>query len=170
MCQRQARHSSTQCKSSHVVLSHCMSRRQCVWQGGRNRGIGIALAPHPLVKLLQTQRNRRTSPECNGRCLARSAKDSSLQYWLESGVCRCCMTLLCTQGPFTKSGTPIASPKTICGTFSRAHNTANCIIIAQLPIENNSEQGQFAELPLKTIGKVQNLGIDYAIRSMHGPN
>jgi hypothetical protein len=43
-------------------------------------------------------------------------------------------------------------------------------MIAQFPIENHSEQGQFAELPLKTIGKVQNLSIDYAIRSMHGPN
>jgi hypothetical protein len=31
--------------------------------------------------------------------------------------------------------------------------TANCIIIAQFPIENHSEQGQFAELSLKTIGK-----------------
>jgi|EP01046_Picozoa_sp_COSAG06_P008078 hypothetical protein len=27
------------------------------------------------------------------------------------------------------------------------------IMIAQFPIENHSEQGQFAELPLKTIGK-----------------
>ena len=44
--------------------------------------------------------------------------------------------------------------------------TANCIIIAQFPIENHSEQGQFAELPLKTIGKVQNLGDYYAIRSI----
>ena len=33
--------------------------------------------------------------------------------------------------------------------------TANCIIIAQFPIENQSEQGQFPEVPLKTIGKVQ---------------
>ena len=48
-----------------------------------------------------------------------------------------------------------------CGT------TANCIIIAQFPIENHSEQGQFAELPLKTIGKVQNLGDYYAIRSSY---
>ena len=30
-----------------------------------------------------------------------------------------------------------------------ACGTANCIIIAQIPIENHSEQGQFAELPLK---------------------
>eukprot|EP01046_Picozoa_sp_COSAG06_P029433 COSAG06_NODE_2728_length_6381_cov_2.712034_6_plen_101_part_00 len=47
--------------------------------------------------------------------------------------------------------------------------TANCVIIAQLiaqfPIENHSEQGQLAEPPLKTIGKVQNLGDYYAIRS-----
>jgi hypothetical protein len=39
----------------------------------------------------------------------------------------------------------------------RAHNralhTANCIRIAQFPIENHSGQGQSAELPLKTIGK-----------------
>ena len=27
--------------------------------------------------------------------------------------------------------------------------TANCVIIAQFPIENHSEQGQFAEVPLK---------------------
>ena len=38
--------------------------------------------------------------------------------------------------------------------------TANCIIIAQFPIENHSEQGQYAELPVKTIGKSGNLG-DY---------
>ena len=44
------------------------------------------------------------------------------------------------------------------------HTTANCIIIAQVPIENHSDQGQFAQLPLKTIGKVQNLGDYYAIR------
>jgi hypothetical protein len=44
---------------------------------------------------------------------------------------------------------------------------ANCIvIIAQVPIENHSDQGQFAELPLKTIGKVQNMGDCYAIRSV----
>ena len=42
---------------------------------------------------------------------------------------------------------------------------ANCIMIAQFPIENHSEQGQFAEVPLKTIGKVQSLGDYYAIRS-----
>jgi len=39
------------------------------------------------------------------------------------------------------------------------------IIIAQFPIENHSEQGQFAESPLKTMGKVQNLGDYYAFRS-----
>ena len=39
-----------------------------------------------------------------------------------------------------------------------AHDTANCIIIAQFPIENHSEQGQFAELPLKTIGKSAKFG------------
>ena len=44
-------------------------------------------------------------------------------------------------------------------------STANCIIIAQFPIENHSTQGQFAELRLKPIGKVQNLGDYYAIRS-----
>jgi hypothetical protein len=31
-------------------------------------------------------------------------------------------------------------------------------MIAQFPVENHSGQGQFAELPLKTIGKVQNFG------------
>jgi hypothetical protein len=36
--------------------------------------------------------------------------------------------------------------------------TANCIIIAQFPIENHSEQGQFAELPLKTIGDSAKFG------------
>ena len=45
------------------------------------------------------------------------------------------------------------------------HLTANCIIIAQFPIENHSEQGRFAELPPKTIGKVHILGDYYAIRS-----
>ena len=35
------------------------------------------------------------------------------------------------------------------------HITANCITIAQFPIESHSEQGRFAELPLKTIGKLQ---------------
>jgi hypothetical protein len=44
----------------------------------------------------------------------------------------------------------------------QTHHTANCMIIAQFPIE----QGQFAELPLKKIEKVQNLGDCYAIRSM----
>jgi hypothetical protein len=34
-----------------------------------------------------------------------------------------------------------------------ATSTANCTIIDQFPIENHSEQGQSAELPLKTIGK-----------------
>ena len=38
--------------------------------------------------------------------------------------------------------------------------TVNCTMLAQVPIENRSEQGQFAELPLKAIGKVRNLG-DY---------
>ena len=43
--------------------------------------------------------------------------------------------------------------------------TVNDIIIAQFPIANHSQQGQFAEFPQKTIGKVQNL-VDYdAIRS-----
>eukprot|EP01046_Picozoa_sp_COSAG06_P087088 COSAG06_NODE_33620_length_487_cov_0.664948_2_plen_39_part_01 len=35
--------------------------------------------------------------------------------------------------------------------------TANCIIIAQFPIDNHSEQGQFAELPLN-IGKSAKFG------------
>ena len=35
---------------------------------------------------------------------------------------------------------------------------ANCIIIAQFPVENHSEQGQFAELPLKTTGKCAKFG------------
>jgi hypothetical protein len=40
------------------------------------------------------------------------------------------------------------------------------MIIAQLPIGNHSEQGQFAETPLKTIGKVRKLlGDHYAIDS-----
>jgi hypothetical protein len=43
---------------------------------------------------------------------------------------------------------------------------ANCTIIAKLPFENRSEQGQFAEPPLKTIGKVQNLG-DYCATRSH---
>ena len=47
-------------------------------------------------------------------------------------------------------------------------DTANCIIIAQVPIENHSDQGQFTQLPLETIGKVQNLGDCYAIRSKKG--
>jgi hypothetical protein len=39
------------------------------------------------------------------------------------------------------------------------HYTANRIIIAQFPIENRySEQGQFAEPPLKTIGKSAKFG------------
>ena len=36
--------------------------------------------------------------------------------------------------------------------------TANCIIIAQFPIENHSAQGKFAELPLKTIGESAKFG------------
>jgi hypothetical protein len=39
-----------------------------------------------------------------------------------------------------------------------SESTANCIIIAQFPIENHSEQGQFAELPLKIIGKGAKFG------------
>eukprot|EP01043_Picozoa_sp_COSAG02_P095827 COSAG02_NODE_32157_length_521_cov_0.857820_1_plen_60_part_10 len=42
---------------------------------------------------------------------------------------------------------------------------ANCITIAQFPVEIHSEQGQFAKLLLKTKGKLQNLGDHYAIRS-----
>jgi hypothetical protein len=34
-------------------------------------------------------------------------------------------------------------------THNRALHTASCIRIAQFPIENHSEQGQSAELPLK---------------------
>ena len=46
------------------------------------------------------------------------------------------------------------------------HITANCIIITQqFPIENRSEHGRFAEMPLNTTGQVQNLGDYYAIRS-----
>ena len=45
-------------------------------------------------------------------------------------------------------------------------STANCIIIAQFPIENHFEQGQFAELPLKTIRKSEKSGDYYAIRSI----
>ena len=44
-------------------------------------------------------------------------------------------------------------------------STPNCIIIAQIPIENHSEQGQFAELRLKTIGKSGKMGDYYANRS-----
>ena len=47
------------------------------------------------------------------------------------------------------------------------YHAAHCIIIAQFPIENHSEQGRFAELPPKTMGKVQNLGDYYAIRSIY---
>jgi hypothetical protein len=36
--------------------------------------------------------------------------------------------------------------------------TANCIIIAQFPIENHSEQGQFAELAPENIGKSAKFG------------
>jgi hypothetical protein len=42
--------------------------------------------------------------------------------------------------------------------------------IAQFPIENRSEQAQFAELSLKTIGQVQNLGDYYALRSAQFAN
>ena len=42
--------------------------------------------------------------------------------------------------------------------FRLIRSTANCIIIAQFPIENHSEQGQFSELPLKTIGKSVKFG------------
>jgi hypothetical protein len=46
------------------------------------------------------------------------------------------------------------------------YTTANCTIIAQFPIGNHSDQGQFAEMPLKIMGKVQNLvNYHYAIRS-----
>ena len=45
-------------------------------------------------------------------------------------------------------------------------STANCIIIAQFPIENHFEQGQFAELPLKTIRKSEKSGDYYGIRSI----
>jgi hypothetical protein len=38
-------------------------------------------------------------------------------------------------------------------------------MIAQFPIENHSDQGQFAELSLKTIGKSEKKGDYYAIRS-----
>jgi hypothetical protein len=38
-------------------------------------------------------------------------------------------------------------------------------MIAQIPIENNSEQGQFAEPPLNTIGKSAKMGDHCAIRS-----
>jgi len=38
-------------------------------------------------------------------------------------------------------------------------------MIAQFPVENHSGQGQFAELPLKTIGKCKHLGDYDAIRS-----
>jgi hypothetical protein len=38
-------------------------------------------------------------------------------------------------------------------------------MITQIPIENHSEQGQFAELPLKTIGKSAKMGDHCAIRS-----
>eukprot|EP01046_Picozoa_sp_COSAG06_P026186 COSAG06_NODE_2241_length_7269_cov_9.419944_4_plen_180_part_00 len=44
-------------------------------------------------------------------------------------------------------------------------STANCIIIAQFPLFNHSEQGHFAESPLKTIEKVLVWGDYYAIPS-----
>ena len=40
------------------------------------------------------------------------------------------------------------------------------IIIAQFPVENHSEQGQFAEMSLKTIGESDKMGDYYAIRSI----
>jgi hypothetical protein len=48
---------------------------------------------------------------------------------------------------------------------SECRYTANCIIIAQFPIVNHSEQGQCAELSLKTIGKSGKRGDYDAIRS-----
>jgi hypothetical protein len=42
--------------------------------------------------------------------------------------------------------------------IAASHVTANCILIDQFPIENHSEQGRFAELPLKTIGKSAKFG------------
>jgi hypothetical protein len=56
---------------------------------------------------------------------------------------------------------------TVSGWFGRPGMSlaAHCKIIAQFPIENHSEQGQFAEPPLKTIGKVQSLGDYFATRS-----
>ena len=42
-------------------------------------------------------------------------------------------------------------------------------MIAQFPIENHSDQGQFAELSLKTIGKSEKMGDYCAIRSNHLP-
>ena len=38
-----------------------------------------------------------------------------------------------------------------------------------VPIEIHSERGQFAELPLETIGKRANLGDSYAIRNIPNP-
>jgi hypothetical protein len=46
----------------------------------------------------------------------------------------------------------------------------NRIIIAEIPIENHSEPGQSAEMPLKTIGKSANFGDYNAIRSSHTAN
>jgi hypothetical protein len=46
---------------------------------------------------------------------------------------------------------------------------ANCIMTAQFPVENHSAPERFAELPLKTIGKVQVLGDYYAICSKSFP-
>ena len=58
-----------------------------------------------------------------------------------------------------------SSDRAIYSCLSCRFLTANCILIAQFPIENQSEQGRFAELPLEIIGKVQILGDYYAIRS-----
>ena len=63
------------------------------------------------------------------------------------------------------SGTPV-----LCTTNQSVilPYTANCIIIAHFLLKT-TEQGQSAESPLKTRGKVQILGDYYAIRSISHP-
>ena len=58
-----------------------------------------------------------------------------------------------------QSVSPISYPPVYC----KLHNNR------PFPIENHSEQGQSAESPLKTRGKVQILGDYYAIRSISHP-
>ena len=55
--------------------------------------------------------------------------------------------------PFGARSIDDRNAKWVCGSGAHpAQRTANCMTIASYPIENHSEQGQFAELPLKSNG------------------